>query len=585
MQNRKSALESIRPTLCGSLFLGLVLAVLSAGQAGAVSDDEDRLFRFAAHDKDNGTVRQLLAEGISPNVPVGFIGRTAVHNAAKGGAAKNLAVMLKADGNPNAQDRDGNTPLHFASMGSFSGGFSDYPGAIRALLQYGADLRQTNNGGETPLHVAVFSGVSAAHVDVVKALLDAGAKPQRVDENGLTALQRFARQSVNNGAIVTLLLEAGADPDRKDPGGDVPLHAAIKTGGSYGKAEVVEALLDGGANPCVRDARGYTPYHMSSDMKRIHQALSRAGGSDASHAGAEGCKMGSDDAPKLTDKGDKGLQDEENTRESVATLDPLCANADEGIECWKVVSDKPGCYVFTGYFIHDQTYTWSGDCVDSKVSGEGRGVWHSSKGEFVYEGNMRDGKQHGRGTTRYSDGSVVEGSYVDGKRHGHWVRRSGDGPLLYEGPYVDGKKHGHWVERSSYGAKEGPYVDGKRHGHWVTRSGDGKQHGEGPYVDGKKHGHWVTRHSGGGGEEGPFVDGKKHGHWVTRRSGGGGEEGPFVDGKKHGHWVTRSGDGKQHGEGPYVDGREHGRWIVTMNGFRHVFEYERGLIVSHRVLQ
>ena len=87
MKNRKSALESIRSTVFGSLFLGLVLGVLSAGTAGAVSDDEDRLFRFAGHDKDNGTLRQLLAEGVSPNVPGNFDGRTAVHNAAKGGAA------------------------------------------------------------------------------------------------------------------------------------------------------------------------------------------------------------------------------------------------------------------------------------------------------------------------------------------------------------------------------------------------------------------------------------------------------------------------------------------------------------------
>ena len=66
MQNRKSALESIRSALFGSLFLGLVLGVLSAGTAGAISGDEDRLFRLASHDKDNGTVRQLLAEGVKP---------------------------------------------------------------------------------------------------------------------------------------------------------------------------------------------------------------------------------------------------------------------------------------------------------------------------------------------------------------------------------------------------------------------------------------------------------------------------------------------------------------------------------------
>ena len=289
MKNRKRALESIRSTVFGSLFLGLVLGVLSAGTAGAISDDEDRLFRFAAHDKDNGTVRQLLAEGVSPNAAGNFDGRTAVHSAAKGGAAKNLAAMLQAGGKPNVQDGDGDTPLHLASKGSYASGFSDHPAAVRVLLQHGANLHRTNSSGETPLHVAVFTGVSAAHVGVIKALLDAGARPSAVDGNGLTVLQRFSRHSENNGAIVRLLLRAGANPDQKDPRGDAPLHAAIKTGGSYGKAEVVEALLDGGANPCVRDARGSTPYHMSSDLNRIHRALARAGGSDASHASGQGC--------------------------------------------------------------------------------------------------------------------------------------------------------------------------------------------------------------------------------------------------------------------------------------------------------
>ncbi len=100
MKLPENPLRAIGSTVFGSLFLGLVLAVLSAGQAGAVSADEDRLLRFAGHDKDNGTVRSLLAEGVSPNAPGNFDGRTAVHNAAKGGAAKNLAAMLQAGGNP-----------------------------------------------------------------------------------------------------------------------------------------------------------------------------------------------------------------------------------------------------------------------------------------------------------------------------------------------------------------------------------------------------------------------------------------------------------------------------------------------------
>ena len=424
MQNMKSALEFIRPPLFGSLFLGLVLGVLSAGTAGAISGDEDRLFRFAAHDKDNGTVRQLLAEGVSPNAAGNFDGRTAVHSAAKGGAAKNLAAMLQAGGKPNVQDGDGDTPLHLASKGSYASGFSDHPAAVRVLLQHGADLHRTNSSGETPLHVAVFTGVSAAHVGVIKALLDAGARPSAVDGNGLTVLQRFSRHSENNGAIVRLLLRAGADPDRKDPQGDAPLHAAIKSGGSYGKAEVVEALLDGGANPCVRDARGSTPYHMSSELNRIYRALARAGGADASHAGDSGCQLGSEDGPELTKKG------EGRTGEAAAALEPFGPN-------WIMAENQP-CQRSNPNPTPGETYTWSGECVDGKVSGKGRGVWHlPDGGESVYEGSMRDGKKHGRGTfTSY--GARSEGEWRDDKPHGHGTFTLPDG-TRFEGEWRNGE--------------------------------------------------------------------------------------------------------------------------------------------------
>ena len=230
--------------------------------------------------------------------------------------------------------------------------------------------------------MAVFTGVGAAHVGVIKALLDAGARPSAVDGNGLTVLQRFSRHSENDGAIVRLLLQAGANPDRKDPRGDAPLHAATKTGGSYGKAEVVEALLDGGANPCVRDARGSTPYHMSSELNRIHRALARAGGADASHAGDSGCQLGSEDGPELTDKG------EGSTGEAATALKPFGPN-------WIIAENQP-CQTFNPNATPGETFTWSGDCVDGKVSGQGRGVWHLPDGG--HEGSMRDGKLHGRVT-------------------------------------------------------------------------------------------------------------------------------------------------------------------------------------------
>ena len=135
---------------------GVVVLMLAAGQAAAVSIEEASLFNLASHDKNHGLVQQLLAKGVSPNVPVGRFNdeQTAVHAAAEGGAVQNLGALLDAGGDLRARDRDGNTPLHLASRGGFSG----YADVVRVLLERGADLHRPNARGETPLHVAVYTG-------------------------------------------------------------------------------------------------------------------------------------------------------------------------------------------------------------------------------------------------------------------------------------------------------------------------------------------------------------------------------------------------------------------------------------------
>ena len=436
-----------RFTVFGALFLGLILAVLAAGPARAISLQESTLAGLASQDRQHGQVRQLLAQGVNPNVPVNF-GKTAVHEAAYAGAAQNLTVLLEAGGDPHVRDQDGNTPLHLASMGSLIG---RYPAAIRVLLTQGADLYRTNDAGETPLHVAVFNGVGSAGRAVIKALLAAGARPQQADGNGVTALQRFVRHGSDDGEIVALLLKAGANPDDKDSRGDAPLHAAIKTGGSHGKANVVEALLDGGANPCVRDDRGYTPYHLadSRGMTRSRQALDRVGGFDASHAGASGCKMGSEDASQMTDKG------EGSAKEATAALEPFGPD-------WFIAENQP-CQMWEPDKPSDATFTWSGACVNGKVSGEGRLVWHfPDGGQEVMEGSMRNGKIDGEGTTTYAGGNRHEGEYRNSRKNGYgtFTWTNGD---RYEGEYREGKRHGHgtytWANGDRY---EGEWRNNRR---------------------------------------------------------------------------------------------------------------------------
>merc|ERR1711933_392102 len=73
--------------------------------------------------------------------------------------------LLSLKGDPNAQDIDGETPLHYAAIA----GCAD---AARLLLKYGADLEVANWNAEVPLdlaelNLAYFLGVDTAAVQEV----------------------------------------------------------------------------------------------------------------------------------------------------------------------------------------------------------------------------------------------------------------------------------------------------------------------------------------------------------------------------------------------------------------------------------
>ena len=85
-----------RFTISGFLSLGVGLAVLAAGQAGAVSSEEGRRFNLVAADKNHGAMREVLAMRVSPNVPVNF-GRTVVHTAAEGDDPARAAASKLTD--------------------------------------------------------------------------------------------------------------------------------------------------------------------------------------------------------------------------------------------------------------------------------------------------------------------------------------------------------------------------------------------------------------------------------------------------------------------------------------------------------
>ncbi|MER5299892.1 ankyrin repeat domain-containing protein [Streptomyces lasiicapitis] len=99
----------------------------------------------------------------------------------------------------------------------------------------------------------LFEAIPEGNVIRVKALLRAGADPNRADWEGLTPLYDA---SVNGKArIAHLLLAAGASPDTESAGlgsDGLPLCAAA----CWGHTETVRELLAHGANPNLREDHG-----------------------------------------------------------------------------------------------------------------------------------------------------------------------------------------------------------------------------------------------------------------------------------------------------------------------------------------
>jgi ankyrin repeat protein len=158
-----------------------------------------------------------------------YVGDTVLHLAAAALNAPAVRFILDAGADPNAQNRRGATPLHYA-----------------------CDPRPASGGVWNPRRQAEIIGHLLAH----------GADVERADRGGASPLHRAVR--ARSQAAVRRLLESGARVDcRLGKGGSTPLHLAVQATGAGGTAgavseqlEIVGLLLDHGANPKSKDARG-----------------------------------------------------------------------------------------------------------------------------------------------------------------------------------------------------------------------------------------------------------------------------------------------------------------------------------------
>lgn len=127
---------------------------------------EERYGTQASSNTEGGAA--AVGDSLSPGVLLGFRdahGRTVAHFAALGGAPDVLELVIKlCPSAVNVKDNSGKTPLFTAaSLGHVK--------SLELLLNRGADVGASSEGGSTALHEAVYAEKAAA----VKLLLEHGS--------------------------------------------------------------------------------------------------------------------------------------------------------------------------------------------------------------------------------------------------------------------------------------------------------------------------------------------------------------------------------------------------------------------------
>lgn len=235
------------------------------------------------------SIASLCGEGISPNVA--DIGNSSFTPLFQAGVARQLPAamtLVRCGANVNAQDSDGNTPMHAAIARE------DHWMTALLLLAKANPLVQ-NRQGRTPFQMAAtardsnflpmfnltrlawFSGYrrlnprerlvrqyisNGYYFEIAKICMDEGSDMNVGDfeNNRNTAMHIAATSQWNHPMLVQTIVRCGGNVNVVNLQGNTPLLLAVTSGNMAAAA----ALLLHGADPYISNNLGQTPYSLGS---------------------------------------------------------------------------------------------------------------------------------------------------------------------------------------------------------------------------------------------------------------------------------------------------------------------------------
>ena len=170
-------------------------------------------------------------------------------------------LLLESSSNPEAVDKENNTPLHNAAeKGSLN--------IVRILIEYSNDVMSyvnaTNQKNETALHCAVKMG----HSEVVEYLLENNCKVSEIDVEKHTELHYAAANG--NSCISTLLLKYAVDVKTYANAHNSKKETALHLAARKGRFEVAKLLLENHSDIDAVDKDQNTILHFAAESGDIN---------------------------------------------------------------------------------------------------------------------------------------------------------------------------------------------------------------------------------------------------------------------------------------------------------------------------